>query len=50
MSIGMIAIVTGKLYRVLTNRLNENDLVMITDSEEKADFQQGGTTITGGDK
>lgn len=50
MSIGMIAIVTGKLYRVLTNRLNENDLVMITESEEKADFQQGGTTITGGDK
>jgi hypothetical protein len=50
MSIGMIAIVIGKLYRVITNKLDENDLVMTTDSEEKADFKQDTRSITGGEK
>lgn len=50
MSVGMIAIVLGKLYRVFTNRLDENDLVMTTDSEEKADFEQETRSITGGEK
>lgn len=50
MSIGMIAIVIGKLYRVLANKLDENDLVMTTDSEEKADFTQDSKSIAGGSK
>jgi TRAP-type transport system small permease protein len=34
-SISMSAIALGNLYRLVTNKLNENDLIMITDSEDK---------------
>lgn len=35
MSIGISIIVISKLYQLLTNKIGEGDLVMITDSEEK---------------
>ncbi|HWR44479.1 TRAP transporter small permease [Sporomusa sp.] len=50
MSIGMAVIVIRNLYRLLSNKIDENDLVMTTDSEEKTDFDQEIKSIQGGTK
>jgi TRAP-type C4-dicarboxylate transport system permease small subunit len=34
-SIGMVAIALHNLYRLLTDKLDEKDLIMTTDSEDK---------------
>jgi TRAP-type C4-dicarboxylate transport system permease small subunit len=51
MAVAMLIIVAIRLYKLLTNKIDENDLVMTTDSEEKADFSNDDTTPThGGEK
>lgn len=40
MSVGISIIVIAKLYRLLANKMDESDLVMITDSEEKEKVDQ----------
>lgn len=50
MSLGMGVIVAAKLYRLLTNKMDEDDLVMTTDSEEKTEFAQDTNSAEGGNK
>lgn len=40
MAVAMLIIVTMRLCKLLTNKMDEADLVMTTDSEEKADFDK----------
>ncbi|EAX46931.1 Tripartite ATP-independent periplasmic transporter, DctQ component [Thermosinus carboxydivorans Nor1] len=45
-SVSMVAISLNNLYRLITGKIDENDLVMITDTEDKEKIEQtvGGST------
>jgi TRAP-type C4-dicarboxylate transport system permease small subunit len=48
MAVAMLIIVTVRLYKLLTNKIEETDLIMTTDSEEKTDFYNDDNTSAKG--
>lgn len=48
-SVAMLGIAIGNLYRLVTNKLNAGDLVMITDSEDNAKVEQAVSEAAKGD-